>query len=447
MFELYFHDRELGWNRRRNSAARGDLDRFPDVQFSDPRVKIADMSGDGLQDIVFVSTGSVDYWPYLGNGNWGQRVHHGWAHPLSRRAGGRRHRLRSQALLLGDVDGDGVSDMVYVESGRITIWLNQSGNRWSDPIVIHGTPPISDVDSVRLVDVLGNGTDGILWTYDLRTFGDSTYKFLDLTGGLKPYLLQERNNHAGARTLVEYAPSTRFYVDDAVQPETRWRTRLPFAVQVVARVEVIDEISGGKLATEYRYHQGYWDGDEREFRGFGMVEQFDTETFDDYHANGLHGSQRFNSVEPVHFSPPTLTRTWFHQGQVQDSAGTWSESDYAVPLGRMIRRCSDANSVRNWTGIAKAAAAECRAESAPPRAARSTRLDFAHRTVRTRQLAPSRPPVHRHRGPVRRPRDRTRRAWQLRPAEAFLPVPDREPNQPMGARHRTHDPVRFHERP
>jgi hypothetical protein len=60
-----------------------------------------------------------------------------------------------------------------------------------------------------------------------------------------------------------------------------------------------------------------------------MVEQFDTETFDHYNAEGLQGSQSFNKVEPVYFSPPTLTRTWFHQGQVQDSSGTWSESDYS----------------------------------------------------------------------------------------------------------------------
>ena len=60
-------------------------------------------------------------------------------------------------------------------------------------------------------------------------------------------------------------------------------------MQVVARVEVIDRLSRGKLTTEYRYHHGYWDGAEREFRGFGMVEQLDTETFDDLQRAGLHG--------------------------------------------------------------------------------------------------------------------------------------------------------------
>jgi hypothetical protein len=237
-FELYFHDREQGWNRV-ETRTRGDFDDFPNVVFSDPRVKLADMSGDGLQDIVYIDTASVDYWPYLGNGRWGRRLTMGGHIRFSDAQAFGGIGFDPKRLLLGDVDGDGLADLVYVESGRITIWLNQSGNRWSDPITIPGTPPISDVDSVRLVDMPGNGTEGILWTYDLRTFGDSTYKFLDLTGGLKPYLLNERNNQTGARTLIEYAPSTRFYLADEALPETRWRTRLPFPVQVVARVEVI----------------------------------------------------------------------------------------------------------------------------------------------------------------------------------------------------------------
>jgi hypothetical protein len=31
----------------------------------------------------------------------------------------------------------------------------------------------------------GGGTAGILWTYDFNSQIDSTYKYLDLTGGLK----------------------------------------------------------------------------------------------------------------------------------------------------------------------------------------------------------------------------------------------------------------------
>jgi hypothetical protein len=129
-------------------------------------------------------------------------------------------------------------------------------------------------------------------------------------------------------TKVDYAPSTRFYLEDQKRPETRWKTTLPFPVHVVSRVEVIDYFSKSKLTTQYQYHHGYWDGAEREFRGFGMVEQRDTELFEEYDSTGLHGDDAvFTTVDRKNFSPPTLSKTWFHQGPVGDEFGEWEELD------------------------------------------------------------------------------------------------------------------------
>jgi RHS repeat-associated protein len=329
-FELYYSDPERGWTdvelRERTCG-----DTFPDVSFEDPRVKLADMSGAGLQDIVTIHNGRVEYWPYRGYGRWGRRVTMRNSPQFEDAAFFPGIGYDPKRLLLGDVDGDGVADLIYISSGQITVWINQGGNAWSDPIVIHGAPPVTDATAVRLADMLGVGTDGILWTYDFGAFPDSTYKFLDLTGGVKPYVLDRMDNHLGAVTRVSYASSTRFYLEDDQRPETRWRTPLPFPVQVVARVEVIDQISQGKLTTEYRYHHGYWDGREREFRGFGMVEQFDTETFTDYHAAGAYGDEMsFEAVPENRFSPPLLTKTWFHQGPVDDETGDWRELDWSA---------------------------------------------------------------------------------------------------------------------
>jgi len=329
-FELYYNDPAQGWSKL-DVRKRTDNDDFPNVTFEDPRVKLGDMTGDGLQDILLVQNGSVEYWPYRGYGRWGRRVVMRNSPRFEDAVLFPGIGFDPKRLLIGDVDGDGVADFVYVSSGRITVWINRDGNSWSDPIVIHGTPPVTDATAVRLADMLGTGTEGILWTYDFGAFPDSSYKFLDLTGGIKPYVLDQMDNHMGAVTKVSYAASTRFYLADDARPETRWRTSLPFPVQVVVRVEVIDQISQGKLTTEYRYHHGYWDGVEREFRGFGMVEHLDTETFADYHAPGAHGPE--TSFEPVpekHFSPPLLTRTWFHQGPVDDDTGDWHELDWAA---------------------------------------------------------------------------------------------------------------------
>ncbi len=319
--ECFFNDPKEGWSETRFVERRA-LEDFPNVNFSDPRVRLSDMCGDGLTDIVLIHDGKVEYWPNLGDGNWGKRV-------IMRRSPRFPHGYDPRRILLGDVDGDGVTDMIYVDHHEVTLWINQKGNGWSDPIVVDGTPDTTDMDAVRLADMLGTGLGGILWSRDATAPGNDTLLFLDITGGRKPYLLHEMNNHMGAITRVQYEPSTRFYLEDQKRPETRWQTPLPMPVLVVARTEVIDEISGGKLTTEYSYHHGYWDGAEREFRGFGRVDQRDTETFPDYHDAGLHPGKAFEPVEPKMFTPPLETRSWFHLGPVGNEFGDWQEPDYS----------------------------------------------------------------------------------------------------------------------
>jgi RHS repeat-associated protein len=313
--ELFFNDPERGWDRI-ETRRRRPLAEFPDVDFADPRVKLADLDGDGLQDIVLVDQGRIDYWPYQGHGRWGRRVTMA-ASPRFRDDPPLPEGFDPRRVLMGDLDGDGVADLVYVQADRVTVWINQGGERWSAPFDVEGTPPFTDIDGVRLIDLLGIGTCGVLWTSDPVPGTGSHYRFLDLTGGVKPYLLATTDNNMGAVTTVSYASSTGFYLDDDADPSTRWRTKLPFPTQVVARVEVVDEVSNGRLTREYHYRDGYWDGVEREFRGFGLVEQRDTETFE---RDGPGRDER-------RFSPPVLTRTWFHLGAVGDATDDPHEPD------------------------------------------------------------------------------------------------------------------------
>lgn len=312
--ECFFHDPGQGWNRTR-AVARKSLDAFPDVSFTDPRIRFADLTGDGLQDIVLIHDGSVEYWPSLGHGDWGPRV-------ITRNAPRFPVGYDPRRLLLGDVDGDGLADLVHVGEDTVTLWINRGGWVWSDPVVIRaragdpdhrvrGTPPPHGGD-LRLVDLLGNGIDGVLWSHDVHG-----WSFLDLTGGKKPYLLEEIDNHIGATTRVGYAPSTWFYAEDERHREARWRTSLPFPVHVVDTVRVRDHFSGGTLTTRYRYRHGHWDGAEREFRGFGRVEQTDAEVLD---AAG-EGA--------VPNAPPVLHRTWFHLGPVGPASGEWVDPDFS----------------------------------------------------------------------------------------------------------------------
>jgi hypothetical protein len=308
---------EHGFAAPRRIARQHDLDTFPDVFFDDParRVRLADMTGDGLHDIVLVHNGRIDYWPNHGYGRFGPRV-------IMENAPRLAANFDPKRLFLADLNGTGCADLVYVGADRVYFWFNQSGNRWSAGQVISGTPRVSDVDSIQFADVFGTGTSTLLWSYAFGGTRDGNYKALDFCGGVKPYVLTEMSNNMGATTRVSYAPSTKHFLQDQADGE-QWLTKLPFPVQVVDKVEVIDHISKTKLVTTYRYHHGHFDRREREFRGFGRVDQFDTETFDDFAGPGLHGAENmFDNSSREYHVPPVETGSWFHTGIYFDEDGT-----------------------------------------------------------------------------------------------------------------------------
>lgn len=286
-----------------------NLNDFPDVYFNDPsgRVRLADMSGDGLNDIVLIHNGRIDYWPNLGYGRFGKRITMAQSPRLEANFDPAR-------LFLTDLDGSGCADLVYVGFDRVHFWFNRCGNGWSEEQVIQGTPVTTNTTALQFADIFGAGTAALVWSYDFGQFPGSNYKVLDFCGGRKPYLLEEMNNNLGATTRVQYAPSTKFYLEDVANGQP-WATKLPFPVQVVEKTEAIDHISQTKLVTTYKYHHGYFDGREREFRGFGRVDQFDTEVFEAFNGAGLHGDEAtLTNHSQAYYVPPVLTKNWFHTG-------------------------------------------------------------------------------------------------------------------------------------
>jgi RHS repeat-associated protein len=295
-----------------------DEDIGPALVFADGTgsIYLADMSGDGLSDLVRIRNGEVCYWPNLGFGRFGAKITMDDA-PLF----DVEDQFDQRRLRLADIDGSGTTDLIYLGARTVRAYFNQSGNSWTCGQDLAETPQTDDVTTTDVIDLLGSGTGCLVWTSPLPGDTARPLRYIDLTSGSKPYLLTSIVNNLGAATTLSYAPSTSCYVQDELAG-TPWVTRLPFPVQVVVRAAADELVSRTSLTSTYSYHHGYYDGIEREFRGFARVDQYDADL-----VPADSGVGQFTSTPPADPAdtadfaiPPVWTRTWYHTGAWFDGA-------------------------------------------------------------------------------------------------------------------------------
>jgi len=274
-------------------------------------IYLADMTGDGLSDLVRIRNGEVSYWPNIGYGRFGAKVTMDGSPWFDTADLFDQHRIR-----LADTDGSGTSDILYLGEGGVDVYLNQAGNSWSSARRIDQFPLADNLTTVDVMDFLGRGTACLTWSSPLPGAQARQLRYIDLMCGKKPHLLERVVNHAGAQTHMEYASSTEFYLADRAAGMP-WVTRLPFPVHVVKRVESYDEVSRSRFVSRYTYHHGFYDGLEREFRGFGRVDHLDTEEIASLMSPGAFPIG--DNVDPASSTPPVLTKTWNHTGVFLDS--------------------------------------------------------------------------------------------------------------------------------
>jgi RHS repeat-associated protein len=259
----------------------------------------ADMTGDGIADVVEVSASKITYWPNHGHGHFGAAVEMGNPPTLG---GGDGSDFTVERLRLVDADGSGTTDLIYLLSGGgAHLYYNQAGNSWSDPIYIPNIPKITSPSSVFTLDILGQGTACLCWADASNSSGLTQVRYLDLMGGVKPHLLCRYENGMGAAKDISYAASTKFRLDDQSRGRP-WTRTLPFPVQCVSRVHATDYITAGSMTTDYAYHDGYYDPVDKHFAGFEMVEEWVRETI------ALADGETYESPE-TH-----TTKSWFSVG-------------------------------------------------------------------------------------------------------------------------------------
>lgn len=87
-----------------------------------------------------------------------------------------------------------------------------------------------------------------------------------------------------------------------------------------------------EFSNQYFYHHGYYDYADREFRGFGRVDQVDAETFGEFAAGNIHSP--YITDDKLLYQPPMMTKTWFHTGAFLDKEKILSQfvHEYFAPV-------------------------------------------------------------------------------------------------------------------
>lgn len=308
---------------RYGSQALADLSRgFNDPGANPPRpdpfLLLSDMNGDRLLDLVSLyiegSFVEIQYWPNRGSGSWA----------ASRDVAITINSKDYKALFLGaapgsrlrimDVNADGLGDLVFPDSGLVRLWINLGGDHVSNVVEI-SVPEFTQGATIREADLNGNGTTDLVWWNPSAEDPKDRFFYLDFVPGPRPNLLKSIDNGLGKITTIEYRSSVDYYVSarDAGDP---WETPLQISVPVVSRMVTTpsldldshSEIDGNsrddQYITELYYKDGYYDGFEKEFRGFAQASR--VERGDDRHGDLI-------AAGAVH-TPTTVTRYRFHTG-------------------------------------------------------------------------------------------------------------------------------------
>ncbi len=265
-------------------------------------VAFSDVLATGQQHLVRIRHNEVKCWPNLGRGRFGQGfVFATLALPYQT--------FHAANVRLVDLNGSGATDLLYLTANYLSVFLNTGGNGFAPKAINVPWPDGVRYDErcqVSLVDLIGLGCPSLILSAAHRTPIHWRYDFFTQ----KPWLLMRTYNNMGTRASVLYRSSAQEWLDEKREQRANAKPafcQLPFAVCLASQYTQLDEISGNQLTQRMRYRQAYYHRADREFHGFGLLLQTDTD-----HPKSNQHTQGFSAA--------VCTKTWFHTGQSIDRA-------------------------------------------------------------------------------------------------------------------------------
>ncbi len=136
---------------------------WPDVDPRDPNLRFVDLDGDGQSDLLVTADEVFTWFPSRGEAGFGQAAQ--VRNPADEERGPRLVFADGvQTVYLADMSGDGLTDLVRIRNGEICYWPNLGYGRFGPKVLMDRSPHIEDPQRfderrVRLADIDGSGDD------------------------------------------------------------------------------------------------------------------------------------------------------------------------------------------------------------------------------------------------------------------------------------------------
>ncbi|MBA3842639.1 MAG: VCBS repeat-containing protein [Actinobacteria bacterium] len=177
-----------------------------------------------------------------------------------------------------DVTGDGLADLLYVADGRLRLWVNHYPAHFEQTATLDLSlkkqfPGWADDSGVRIADMNGSGVDDLVF---LLPAGKVAY--IDALNGKRHGLLKHVENGLGATTDLTYATTTQLSIDARRKIDLwktgAWASETPQIHHVVTRVRTdnnLVNVGYRRSVMEFGYRDPVYDGLTQQFRGFRKV--------------------------------------------------------------------------------------------------------------------------------------------------------------------------------
>ena len=273
---------------------------------SDAGVLFGDLNGDGLVDVVYLDAGGAAAYAYYGRGLGG----FGWLSEDGRGVQYSTLTITSSVgspsrdeTVLRDIDGDGFGDLISFDSSGGRLRVWQRIPGGGFADTTMGSPFTQTISSAQGCRIADWDIDGV--SEILCSDGWTLYDWADQT----PFLLETVDNGLGLVTRLTYTTTARVAAAHEAAGEP-WSSNVAMAMAVVETSES-DDSRGNVGVTSYDYRDASYEADELEdrfeFVGFGYVA---TETVAVVETTPGDASTRIEDPQ----DPGSLTRTFFDVG-------------------------------------------------------------------------------------------------------------------------------------